>query len=65
MRKGQQAQAELSAALTALHDRYATKSLDALWTAYRRELKAEAARRKRHVKVREDIANLPQLYIAV
>jgi hypothetical protein len=63
--KEQQAQAALSAALTALHDRYATKSLDALWTAYRRELKAEAARRKRHVKVRKDIANLPQLFIAV
>jgi hypothetical protein len=63
--KEQQAQAELSAALMALRDRYATKSLDALWTAYRRELKAEAARRKRHVKVRQDIANLPQLFIAV
>lgn len=63
--KEQQAQAALSAALAVLSDGYATKPLDALMTAYRRELKAEAARRKRHVSVRKDIADLPQLFIAV
>lgn len=63
--KKQEAQAALSAALTVLRDRYATKPLDALWAAYRRELKAEAARRKRHVDARKGIADLPQLFIAV
>ncbi len=63
--KDQQAQAALSAALTALHSRYVTKPLDALWTAYRRELKAEGARRKRHVDARKNVADLPQLFIAV
>ena len=63
--KEEQAQAALSAALTALHDRYATKPLDALWTAFHRELRAEAARRKRHVNTRKEIADLPQLFIAV
>jgi hypothetical protein len=60
-----QVSAALSVALTALHDHYATKPLDVLWTAYRRELKAEADRRKRHANVRKDIADLPQLFIAV
>jgi hypothetical protein len=61
--KEQEAQAALFAALTALRDRYVTRPLDGLWAAYRRELKAEATRRKRHEKVRKDIAALPQLYI--
>lgn len=52
-----------SAALTALHDRYVTRPLDDLWAAYRRELKAEATRRKRHEKSRKNIAALPQLYL--
>ncbi len=56
--RDQQAQAALSAALTALQSRYVTKPLDALWTAYRRELKAEVARRKRHVDARKNIADL-------
>jgi hypothetical protein len=61
----QQAQAALSGALTVLHDRYAAKSLDVLWTAYNRELKAEAARRKRHADARKQVADLPHLFIAV
>lgn len=62
--KDQQAQAALSAALKTLHNRYATKPLDVLWAAYRRGLKAEVARRKRHVDARKLIADLPQLFIA-
>jgi hypothetical protein len=61
----QQAQAAYSAAGTALADCFDRKSLAALRTSYRRELKAEADRRKHHENIRKNIADLPQLFIAV
>jgi len=61
--KEQQAQDELSAALTVLRERYATETLDPLWTAYRRELEDEANLRQRQMNARKTIADLPQLFI--
>jgi hypothetical protein len=63
--KVQQAEANLRAALKQLGDHHATKSFATLRRAYSRELKAEADRRKRQVDSRRDIADLPQLFIAV
>jgi hypothetical protein len=63
--KVQHAEAKLRAALKQLHDRHATKSFASLGRAYSRELKAEADWRKRQADARRDIADLPQLFIAV
>jgi hypothetical protein len=63
--KVQQAEAKLRAALKQLRDRHATKSFATLRRAYSRELKAEADRRKRQADARRDIADFPQLFIAV